>query len=634
MRDKLFLIVLFFVSVFLFSQNDKKYLDSVQQVIKNAKTDYKKARNLLLLSDYWAYRDTAKAFEQIRLAQKYIKNDASLKGLSLVYKAGIIYDTDIKKSQKLYLEADEILKKIHTKEVYSDRAVLWHNYAALEKFKGNDKNFVNIIIQKCIPLVEKIGKKNMLGSYQTDIGLGLTDIEDFKGAEEYFLKAIKTLKSADNNTDPLAWTYLNIASLYLTTGKNNKAKLFLDETDKLIKNKHESQYTTLYYQYLGQYYTQTNQHELALKILNKGIALAKKLNITFDLENMNLQKFQILKKQNKLEEAHEIISEILENSSYDNINSKLIVLKEMSELEHQMGNHQSAYKRLQEYQKLHDSIDDSKRIQNIQELEAKYKSAEKEKQILITKNKNYQQRFIFISVAILLLGILAFAIYALFQRKKRTQQEISILKQKKEIEISQALLKGEELERNRVAKELHDGLGGRITGLKMKLETVNVNQESQILRDATSQLQTVLNELRQTSKNLMPETLLQSGLEKALKDFLLGMENENLKISFQSNNLNEIADKNQQLNIFRIVQELVTNSIRHGKSSEILVQISKEKNLLLIDVEDNGIGFEQDKIQRNLGLNNIEMRVKSLNGTIKTNSKLGEGTETSITCKL
>ncbi len=189
--------LLFFLIFFLNAgaQDSDRFLDSMQTVIRNAKTDYKRARVMLQLPDYWSYRDTAKAFEQIRMAQKYVKDDESLKGLSLIYEAGIVYDLDIAKSQKLYLKAEEILKNIHTDLVYEDRSTLWHNYAALEKLKGNDRNFIDIIIKKCIPLAELAGNKNIIAGYQTDIGLGLIDIKDYKGSENYLLSAIRTLES-------------------------------------------------------------------------------------------------------------------------------------------------------------------------------------------------------------------------------------------------------------------------------------------------------------------------------------------------------------------------------------------------------------------------------------------------------
>ncbi len=374
--------------------------------------------------------------------------------------------------------------------------------------------------------------------------------------------------------------------------------------------------------------------DAALNASDKGIALAKKLNITFDLQSLNFEKFYILKMQKKYEEAYSLIKEIKENVLYDNHTTKQGVLREISQLEGEMGDYKNAYLHLKEFQKISDSVSTYEHEKNIQELETRYRTSEKEKQLLQTQNRIKVQTIVFSAIAVLLLAVIGFVVYGFFQRKKRSAQQLSLLKQQKKTEVAEALLEGEELERSRVAKELHDGLGGRITGLKLKLETASQHSENPVLEEATTQLQTVLNELRQTSRNLMPETLLKSGLENGIHEFLKSMQGENVSIAFQHSNLHEITSKNHQLNIFRIVQELVTNSVRHGNAANILVQISKQGKQLLIDVEDDGKGFDYKSVKRSLGLDSTEMRVKSLNGTVKTISAPNEGTCISITCEL
>lgn len=234
MRKIFFVIVLLFCLTVPAQDADQKFLDSMQLVIKNAKTDYKKARSILLLSDYWSYRDTAKAFQQIREVKKYINNDPSLQGLSLIYEAGIIYDHDIQKSQELYLKAEKLLKDIPTQQVYRDRATLWHNFAALEKVKGNSKKFIDITVKKCIPLAEKAGNKVMVASFQTDMGLTLLDMREFGKSEYYLLSALKTLKSVKNSDIPLTWTYINLANHALTTNKINSAGEYLQLAETLL----------------------------------------------------------------------------------------------------------------------------------------------------------------------------------------------------------------------------------------------------------------------------------------------------------------------------------------------------------------------------------------------------------------
>ena len=98
--------------------------------------------------------------------------------------------------------------------------------------------------------------------------------------------------------------------------------------------------------------------------------------------------------------------------------------------------------------------------------------------------------------------------------------------------------------------------------------------------------------------------------------------------------MEEITDKNLQLSIYRIVQELVTNAVKHANASHILLQCSLENNYLLIEAEDNGKGFDPVKINRNMGLDNLESRLKTMSGSMKIDSKTNEGTHIIIECQL
>jgi signal transduction histidine kinase len=168
----------------------------------------------------------------------------------------------------------------------------------------------------------------------------------------------------------------------------------------------------------------------------------------------------------------------------------------------------------------------------------------------------------------------------------------------------------------------------------MNLESSEAFNENMNVQKSVDELDKVIVELRQIVRNLMPETLLEQGLEKSLHQFCTSMSSEKTTVSFYGSNLNEITNRFQQINIYRIVLELVTNAIRHGDATEILAQITFENAILLIDVEDNGNGFNPETAQRNLGLNSIENRVKSLNGNVKWTSNIGNGTFVNIECHL
>src|SRR5690606_13583962 len=270
----------------------------------------------------------------------------------------------------------------------------------------------------------------------------------------------------------------------------------------------------------------------------------------------------------------------------------------------------------------------------IASMEARFRSSEQEKEILTLQNKRrIESMFLWGSVIfIVLLSCIFF--YALKQRKRRNQQQMISLEQQREIEVARALMEGEEQERLRLARDLHDGLGGMITGIKMKLDAKARITEDTDLTKAVEQLDTTLTELRRTARNLIPENLLKYGLEDALKDLCQSLNTDEIQITFYCNGLSPISDKNTQLILYHVMLELVNNAIRHAYASHILLQCTLEDNLLLIDVEDNGKGFDVKNTKRNMGLNNIEMRVAYLEGKMNIDSQQGKGTTISIECHI
>lgn len=623
------------ISKFFAQVDDQKYLDSVQQAINKEKDAYKKARKIMQLSNFWAYRDTVKAFKQLDLADPYIKSNKALQGLKLIYKAGIIYDNDIPRSLEIYKEADEILKNAKGKHVAEDRAILWHNYAALEQLRGNDYLFLKIIIEKSLPLAKEAKNETILASYYADVGSTMNNTKEYKKSEQYFLEALKILDN--QKTDEYSakvWTLLNIANMYINSKQLEKAELRLNEAKKYLQSTPNSEYTSYYYLQLANLQNIKGNQNLAIESIDKGIDVCKKLKVTYDLESLQFEKYKLLKIQKRYIEAELILEELLNANYLENPKNRLKYLDEMAWLQNEMQNYKEAYHFQNLYQKLNDSINTQKKQKDIRELETKYDTATKENKILNLESKSRLQNTIIWASILSLLGISGFSFYAINQRKKRNAQKIQIIQQSKELEVANATIDGGLVERKRIARDMHDGLSGRITGVKMNLESSEAFKENPNVQKSVSELDKVIVELRQIVRNLMPETLLAQGLEKSLQNFCTSMNSEKTTVSFYGSNLNEITDRFQQLNIYRIVQELVTNAIRHGEPTEILAQITYDKPVLLIDVEDNGKGFDLETVQRNLGLNSVENRVKSLNGNVKWTSTPGNGTFVNIECHL
>nr|WP_246485155.1 sensor histidine kinase [Chitinophaga qingshengii] len=202
-------------------------------------------------------------------------------------------------------------------------------------------------------------------------------------------------------------------------------------------------------------------------------------------------------------------------------------------------------------------------------------------------------------------------------------QQIRVIDQQRQVEITDALLKGEERERARLARDLHDGLGGTLAGLKLNLGRIAQSSEEQqpALQQVAEQLGGSVQELRRIARNMMPESLLKLGLEPALKDLCESMLTPPLQVVFNTFNIQQDIPSRIQTMIYRMVQELLHNAARHSGATKILLQCSQEAAVFFITVEDNGKGFDTaSPPSGGIGLASVRSRVELLKGRMQIDS--------------
>lgn len=257
------------------------------------------------------------------------------------------------------------------------------------------------------------------------------------------------------------------------------------------------------------------------------------------------------------------------------------------------------------------------------------------KKLLTFKEKINTYYIVFIFIFIILIILL---LYAYKQRAKSMKQRdelhaLALEKEKQNSELSTltALLEGQEQERGRLARDLHDGLGGLLSGTKLQLSSLDPHQyeniEAEISKSIT-QIDGAVEELRRVAHNLMPDLLMKYGLEAAIQEFASRISNTTLDIHTEFISYTNSISEEKQLILYRIIQELVNNAIKHADTSEIIVQISEEENVLNLTVEDNGNGFDPKRldVRKTAGFHNIESRVQFLKGTMNITSELNIGT--------
>ena len=236
-------------------------------------------------------------------------------------------------------------------------------------------------------------------------------------------------------------------------------------------------------------------------------------------------------------------------------------------------------------------------------------------------------------IGLLLLGI--GLLYSAYHRRKlryeNKLQETMIHEQNK---ATKAIIEAEENERQRIATDLHDGVGQTMTAAKMNLESlkgkINFASENdvQTFSNAMNLVVDSVGEVRSISHNMMPNSLLKNGLGKAVRNFLDNLNQQKLKVQLFTDGLNKPLESNTEIFLYRIIQECVNNVLKHANASELNISILVDELMVDVTIEDNGRGFNPSQLSEKagIGISNIQKRVQFLKGEIHWDSQVGQGT--------
>jgi two-component system, NarL family, sensor kinase len=295
-----------------------------------------------------------------------------------------------------------------------------------------------------------------------------------------------------------------------------------------------------------------------------------------------------------------------------------------------------------EWQKFSDSTTNATITKSAQNLDIKYKTKEKTAQLKLQNAQLQKRRTLNYALggALLTFLLLGFLYYRTYKQKQQLQdQKINELETEKQLSATQAVLKGEEQERTRIAKDLHDGLGGMLSGIKYSFNTMKGNMimtadNVNAFDKSMDMLDNSIKEMRRVAHNMMPEALLRFGVDKALRDYCAELTNSGMvKAIYQSSGMEDVmVEQNTAIAIYRIVQELLNNAMKHAEASELLVQLFKENDQLIVNVEDNGKGFDKNLLEQSKGIgwSNIQSRVDYLKGKLDLQSEVDKGTSVHI----
>lgn len=396
---------------------------------------------------------------------------------------------------------------------------------------------------------------------------------------------------------------------------------------------------------LGDLMLEANQPEKALTYFEQSLRVSDSTNpffgsiqpnyhiglVQLKLKNYSDAEKALLKAENRLRQS----------GIHDN---EADIYKAVAELYEQTGRYKEALEKYHTYTRLNDSLLSKDKMKAIAQIEMKYSSAQKdktlaEKELLISTQQNeLQQKNVWIAIAagsIVLLFLFIIGIYRNYHNKQKIQSDrIHILQQQREILQLKSIMHGEEQERTRLARELHDGIGGMLAAVRMHLSiTQNRVADGKNVDTAPilHMIDDTISEVRKTAHNLMPDVLLRHGLIQSLRIYCATISSgTGLHVDLQVHNEISDFDTSVALHIYRIVQELIQNIIKHAQATEVIIQIRQLEDLLVIMVEDNGTGFDKEEAAGGIGMKNLQSRVQTLQGVFSVESEKDHGTTTYI----
>lgn len=463
--------------------------------------------------------------------------------------------------------------------------------------------------EKSVYMLRKLNNLPQLGVALNNLGLNYISSNQSDKAESLFKEALDLSKKiGDKNLEHSL--YLNLGTIYLQKGNYDGMKPYMDKALELSKalEFHESELIAI--KGLSYYYLSKKKYDVSERYGQEALAISYQFNL-------RLQRQKVL--------VH------LSNLAYSMQNVKL-------------GEYYAAQSTL-----LYDSILNETIQINTQELEKKYETEKKESQIKTlevdrkVRELTLQRRGIFNYLLIggfLVLGIISLLLYRTYKQKQTLQQQrITELETEKQLTATEAVLKGEEQERTRLAKDLHDGLGGMLSGIKYSFNTMKENlimtpENHQAFERSMDMLDSSIKEMRRVAHNMMPESLIRFGLDTALRDFCNDINQSGaLQISYQGIGLENInLEQTTSITVYRIVQELLNNTLKHASAKSSIVQLTHSNGQLTLTVEDDGKGFDTLilKQSKGIGWTNIQHRLDFLKAQLDVSSEQGKGTSVHI----
>lgn len=580
-----------------------------------------------------AYIDTA-----ISIAKK-TKDSVGLCGaynrMGLVYKA----TGRVNEAIEYYKKSIEIARRIKD---FGRIADVYNNMGNLYRMQGNYTLAIESLLE-ALKMRELERDTFGIGAAYNNIAYTYADQENFDKAIENNGKAIEYFIAAKDSFE-LSRAYGFLGYVYYATDKFEDAlkynKLALSIFEK-FGDKAESALTL---NNIGNILAETGKPSEATTYHERALAIQLANQDTLGIFTSYLSLSQAYLFSNNTAKAESYVNKclnILAVSPGNTIKMHVDAYEMQAKVLAAAGKYKEALTARDRFEALKDSMVNTENSRAVLDMQEKYESDKKDMllqtkalELNLASSKIKQRNTIAIVLIVFIISIIIVG-YLLYNRYKlRKQQEFNEALIHQQAIRSKAIIEAEEKERTRIAKDLHDGLGQQLSAVKLMINAIRAEQDE---KEKAQKLETLsqltddsVKEVRAVSHNMMPNALLRMGLASAVREFIDKISSTGLlKINLQIVGLTQNLDKTTESVLYRVIQELVNNIIKHADANQLDIQIiNHDDETLNIVVEDNGRGFDTKNINnfKGIGLKNMISRIEYLNGTITFDSTPGRGT--------
>ena len=547
---------------------------------------------------------------------------------------------------------DEVGDKIRVIGAYNNIGSTYYNLGnydkALENYFAALKKQEEFVEKKSM----KLDLYSMAASYD-GIGGVLFAEKNYKKALEYYKKlldAVQTLGRKDKEIIALN----SIGTVYMNLEKNDSSLFFHNKALAIALQTADSINVASSLTDIGLIYRKAKEYDKAMQSMEKAYVILKSSNNKIWIGELLNDMGAILTEQKKYSEGIGYLKESMSLLKHTGNKSKIKdIYYNLARAYEATGDYKNALENYKQQALYKDSLTNSDMLTRTADMQAKYETEKKEKEITAQKQRIEEQKFqlivllVLAASAIIIILLTAFLFYNKHRTKQKTILDKMLLDEQK-MRIK-AIIDAQEEDRKRIAKDLHDSVGQLLFILKMSLEKTRKEVESCLtptglnsINESVKVLDEANIELRNIALKMMPRTLNETGISGAINDLLdKTLRHTAIKYNFEASSPDKKLDEYIEIGVFRIFQEILSNIIKHAGATEINVQLYIAGTQLIVMIENNGKEFNFDiKTAKahipktghtGMGLLNIAIRAEALNGTVLYEASPTKGTITTIT---